>query len=97
MHDVGGGLLRHSANIVEERVDNEICLYQPSTDDVVVLNATATDIWELIDGATSLAQLTSELATAYGVAHLEIADDVARAVADLLRQGFIDEFSPANR
>jgi hypothetical protein len=77
-------------HIVETEIDGEISLYNPTSDQVMVLNRTATDIWLLSDGEHTLAEMTALLALAYGVEAGEISDDVEKAVADFEENGFLN-------
>lgn len=76
-------------HIVETDVDGEISLYNPTSDQVMVLNQTASDIWLLSDGEHTLAEMTGLLASAYGVEPSEIKDDVEKTVADFKENGFL--------
>ncbi|MGH9158285.1 MAG: PqqD family protein [Acidimicrobiales bacterium] len=77
--------------VVETEIDGCLALFHPETGRVLVLNATASDIWRLADGAHDLAAVTALLAHAYGVRAPEIDHEVALAVADLRRHGFLPQ------
>lgn len=81
-------------HIIETEIDGEISLYDPTTDQVMVLNQTASDIWLLSDGEHTLDELTDLLAQAYGVAPEEIEHDVETTVAQFAESGFIDSGGP---
>lgn len=80
---------RRSASAVETIIDGEISLYEPRTETVMVLNGTASDIWRLCDGRTTVGELTTLLAGAYGVDREMAGGEVARAIADIARDGFL--------
>jgi hypothetical protein len=75
--------------IVESELDQDLALFHPGTSQVVVLNATAADVWRLSDGEHSLDGLVALLAQAYGVAGASIRHDVEATVALLRLHGFI--------
>lgn len=70
-------------------LDGDISLYHPETGHAVVLNATASDIWRLLDGEHGVAGIVALLAAAYGTSPEAIHDDVCRVVADLTEHGFL--------
>ena len=77
------------AHIVQAEVDGQISLYDPSSQRVVVLNTTASDIWLLSDGRHTLEGLVAVLAEAYGVEAQTIEQEVRATVNDLIEQGFL--------
>jgi hypothetical protein len=70
-------------------LDGDISLYDTVTRQALVLNGTASDIWRLADGAHTLEELTSLLATAYGVPAERIRPEVERTVRTLVDAGFL--------
>lgn len=76
-------------HIIETEIEGEISLYDPSTEQVMVLNRTATDIWLLSDGEHSLEEMTQLLAKAYGVESSDIREDVEETVSSFIENGFI--------
>lgn len=81
---------RPVANVIETEVDGDVGLYDPSTEEVVVLNQTASDIWRLCDGGSTLDEIVRLLARAYGAEPSTIREDVAIVVDQLRRQGFLE-------
>jgi hypothetical protein len=77
------------AHIVQAEVDGQISLYDPSSQRVVVLNTTASDIWHLSDGRHTLEGLVAVLAETYGVEAQTIEQEVRATVNDLIEQGFL--------
>lgn len=75
--------------LLTEYLDDEVCLYRPDSDDVIVLNASATAIWRLIDGVRSPAEIVDELVRGYGVARESLEPDVEAAIGDLIARGFV--------
>lgn len=76
-------------HIVETEIEGEISLYHPGTDQVMVLNETASDIWLLSDGEHTLPEIVDLLARAYQVESNDIREDVEKAVADFVQNGFL--------
>ena len=77
------------AHLLETEIDDEISLYDPLTEQVVVLNQTASDIWRLSDGQSDLDQITRLLASAYGVAVDEIRVQVEDTVQSFQEHGLL--------
>ncbi len=70
-----------AAHILEAEIDGDISLYDPHTEQVTVLNGTASDVWRVCDGEHSLGEIVDLLARAYGVEPRSIHDDVAAAIS----------------
>ena len=78
-------------HIVATDIDGDISLYDPSTEQVMVLNATASDVWLLSDGEHTLPEMVELLAGAYGVKPDDIKEEVKSTVASFIESGFIDD------
>ncbi len=79
----------HSPDVVVEDLDEDVCLYRPDIDEVVVLNATAGDVWRLADGELTLDQLVERLAAAYQAPVDQVRPDVHSVFQDLLDRGYL--------
>lgn len=79
-----------SDRILETEVDGDISIYNPSTEQVTVLNGTASDIWRLVDGNHSFDEIVALLASSYQVSRDAIADDVAETLRQLSEAGLFD-------
>lgn len=75
--------------ILETELGEEISLYDPTTENVVVLNTTASDIWRLSDGESSLDEMVRLLAAAYGVNAEQIRPEVERVIGEFQDQGLL--------
>ena len=75
--------------ILETELGEEISLYDPTTENVVVLNTTASDIWRLSDGESSLDEMVRLLAAAYGVNAEQIRPEVERVIGEFQEQGLL--------
>ncbi len=78
------------SSVIETEVNEEISLYDPETDAVLVLNGTASDIWRLSDGEHTFPQIAELLASAYQVDVDDIEKDVENTVDQFMENGFLD-------
>lgn len=76
-------------SVLETEIDGDISLYDPTSETVAVLNATAGDVWRLCGEGTTLEQAVAALARAYDVDGATITEEVTRVIEDLTRQGFL--------
>jgi len=67
----------HAAGIMEQLVDDELILYNPTTEQYFTLNRSAREVWELADGTRHAHEITLTLAERYGIASAALAQDVA--------------------
>ena len=77
------------AHLLETEIDDEISLYDPLTEQVVVLNKTASDVWRLSDGEADLDEIARLLASAYGVAIDQIRVQVEETVRSFHEHGLL--------
>ena len=70
--------------------DGESLLYSAARDEATALNRTATEIWELCDGTTSVGAIARILGQRYGVDEAYLLSDVTTAVATLRARGLVD-------
>jgi hypothetical protein len=82
-------LPRPRPDLVETEIGTEISIYDPAAERVTLLNQTASDIWRLVDGATSVDEIADLLGAAYDTPAKAIQTDVHAAIssfraADLL-------------
>jgi Coenzyme PQQ synthesis protein D (PqqD) len=82
---------RPKTQFLEADVGTELSLYDPSTERVVVLNQTASDIWRLLDGHTSTEQIVDLLATFYRTEANTIRKDVESVLAKFEEEGLVDQ------
>jgi len=65
-------LKRTPAALTEVEVDGEIAIYHPDRDSVVLLNASASQIWRLtVESGTSVDELVPLVAEAFGIDEIE--------------------------
>ena len=83
---------RPSSQLIESEIDGDISLYHPTSEQVVVLNGTASDVWRLCDGERTIEQVASLLAASYGLADPErIVADVEKTVSQFADSGLFEE------
>lgn len=78
------------SHILETEIGEEISLYDPRTEQVTVLNGTASDVWRLADGTHTIEEITDLLASSYQVSPDSIAADVEKTVGELSEAGLIE-------
>jgi hypothetical protein len=76
--------------IREVEVEGCLTIYRRDLDRVLVLNATASDVWRLCDGTLDEPSIIRLLARAYEVDANLIVDDVRSAVQRFVGEGFVD-------
>lgn len=87
-------VVRPVQGLVVEDVGEEICLFRPDVDEVLVLNATAADTWRLLDGVCGVEEVAACLATAYAADLTTVLRDVRAVVGDLQVRGFVVDNTP---
>ncbi len=78
-----------TSKILETEVDGEISLYNPTNEQVTILNGTASDVWLLCDGQHTPDEIVSLLARSYQVDEDEIKDEVADAIEEFQEAGLL--------
>lgn len=86
---------QHAPGVLVEDLDSDVCLYRADIDEVLVLNATAGDVWRLTDGDFELDQVVQRLAEVYQLPTDDIREQVRSVVADLLDRGYLVTAEPA--
>ncbi len=76
-------------HIIETEIEDEISLYNPHDESVLVLNLTASDVWRLCDGEQTLEEIVELISRAYGVNADSIREDVAAAISEFVQAGFV--------
>lgn len=78
-----------AAHIVESEVDGRISLFDPQSQEVSMLNDTASDVWRLCDGTSTLDQVVDLVAKAYGVEPDAVGDEVKATVQTFYDKGLL--------
>ena len=83
---------RPSSQLIESEIDGDISLYHPRTEQVVVLNGTASDVWRLCDGERSVEEVAALLASSYGLDEPDaILPDVVKTLSQFAESGLFEE------
>jgi hypothetical protein len=83
--------------ILADELDDEVCLYRGDTNEVLVLNQAAGDIWRLADGTQSIEEIVATLGGVYAIDESRLRADVTAAVADLAQRGYLVEAAVSGR
>ena len=85
-------MLRRAPGVMYEVVDGRAVLVDPQGAELVTLNPTGTLIWEALDGPSDADAIASRLiADLEGVTEDELRADVEAFLADLRKQGLVEE------
>ena len=78
-----------AAHIVESEVDGRISLFDPESQEVSMLNDTASDVWRLCDGTSTIDQVVELMARAYDVEPDAVRDEVKATVTTFYDKGLL--------
>lgn len=81
--------VRREGAFSQSAIDDEIVLLNLADGTFFSMTGTAAEIWSLIDGSRSRAQLLDELAAAHDARPQAIAADLDSFLAQLLDAGFV--------
>ena len=70
--------------------DRECLLYSPARDQATALNASATEIWQLCDGSSSIGAIARTLAERYRVDEKLLLGDITAAVSMFRERGLVE-------
>ena len=85
---------RQAPTVSGEELGDDLSLFDSASGKAVALNGTARDIWELVDGEASVADVVATLAGAYRVEPEAIEIDVRETLDRLIAEGFIVPAAP---
>lgn len=85
-----GEVVRPRADVAMVEIDGEGVVYDRVAERVHLLNPSATLVWSLLDGVSSLAELAAALAPATGLEEDVLLDDLVALVARLRREGLLE-------
>jgi len=78
-------------DIVLKKLGKEILLYDPSTDKVHTLNATASLIWNLCDGKHSLKEIKKAIYENFSIKEtMEVEKDILENLEELQELGLLE-------
>lgn len=78
-------------HIIETEVHGDVSLYDPTREQVLVLNSTASDVWRLCDGDHDSDEIVSLLASAYQVEPDDLRGDVEQTIEQFVSEGFLSD------
>jgi hypothetical protein len=76
-------------HVLVVELDGNLNLYDAVTDYVHVLNATASDIWRLLDSEDSLDEIVQTLADAYSTPAADIKGHVVNTISTFAERGLL--------
>ena len=79
------------ARVRQLDIDGEITLYDGEHSTAVVLNATASDVWRLLDGRRSTDEIVRLLSGAYNTPPDTVRIDVERTLRELADRHLLDD------
>jgi PqqD family protein of HPr-rel-A system len=80
-----------AAHVLVSELDGDLTLYDSQRNEVHVLNATAGDIWRLLDGEHDLDEIVADLAAAYDVAPDVVRPHVVATLSTFAERGLLAE------
>ena len=75
--------------VLVAELDGDLTLYDPSRNEVHLLNATAGDIWRLMDGEHRLDDIVDLIAATYSAGNDEVRPHVERTVSLFVERGLV--------
>jgi hypothetical protein len=87
--------LRRADEIIARPVDDGALLVHLSSGQVWHLNRTGAQMWELVDGQRTLALISAEIASAWGIAGEAALRDVLQVADALIGEGLLRAAEPA--
>ena len=85
---------RH-ASVMEYKLEDELTLYDPQSEVVHILNATAAVVWQMCNGFQSVHEISLRLSNLYGMVQEAVEEDVRAVLAQLLHAGLIQQSGSA--
>lgn len=82
------------AGVLDAVLDGEAVLYLAHSAVPLLLNTSATQVWSSIDGSASIDVIAAGLASAHGLAAVDIVGDVVAVVAELAERGAVTLVDP---
>ena len=74
----------------EHRLDDELLVYVPRSEQAFTLNRSAVAIWELCDGTRTVEEITEELGQCLGRSRTTLLTDVIKGVTRLHELGLLE-------
>jgi hypothetical protein len=74
--------------------DGELGLYDPATNEMLLLNASATAVWACCDGSATVAEIVAEIVEVFGVDPVVVRSQVHGLVGEWSRRKFLESPGP---
>ena len=88
--DSGGGYVRNPDVVLRDEDEEGALLFNPDTNQVLVLNATAVHVWKLCDGARDVPAIVSAVKAEFDAApEATVEADVGKFVDSMVAGGFV--------
>lgn len=75
--------------ITENKIENELVLFDPRSDAAHVLNPTAALVWYFCDGTLSPTGIAEEVAKLFEEAPPTLSDDVTKTIKEFMAAGIV--------
>ena len=82
-------------SVATEVLDGDVVLHDEATGQVHLLNPSASVVWQLLDGETTIEEIAEAIADASGVDFGQVSSDTIDLVRMLGRLGVLAEIDPA--
>jgi hypothetical protein len=83
-------------SVYEVEIDGEAVLLDEAADRLHLMNHTATLLWKLFDGHTTIAVLADELSRELDASYETVADDILSITRHLGEEGLLHGVTPAD-
>jgi PqqD family protein of HPr-rel-A system len=81
---------RRKKGLVIDEIDADLLVYDPKSDHLHLLNATASTIWELCDGSRASQEIVEEIVKHFSSENHDIKAQVEGALQQLYEKGLIE-------
>lgn len=85
-----------SESVISESLENGLALTRIGSEKILILNATGTAIWQLLDGHTPCHQIATEIARQFSMPVDQVRQDVYTLIERLASMGVIIETDEHN-
>lgn len=79
----------HTTGVLEQAVDDDLIVFNPTTDTYFTLNRSAREVWELADGSRSASEIAATLAERYDVDLRQVLADISDIINGFKTAGLI--------
>jgi hypothetical protein len=76
-------------DLVVEELDGELVVLHPEDHTLHVLDGTATVLWKVVDGASTIAEIAADVSEVFGIPLARAQNDVGAFVTEMDRLGLL--------